>query len=63
LQSGQVLADDLRMKDGRLLITRGTKLNQNALKIINEIGEQSKIENMVAIMMPLETDSGGEAEA
>jgi response regulator RpfG family c-di-GMP phosphodiesterase len=63
LDPGQVLADDLRMKDGRLLITRGTTLNLSALKIINEIGQHGKIEEMVAIMLPLETDTGREAEA
>jgi response regulator RpfG family c-di-GMP phosphodiesterase len=63
LEAGLVLADDLRMNDGRLLITRGTALNQNALKVIHEIGKRGKIDGMVAVMMPLEKDTGREAEA
>jgi response regulator RpfG family c-di-GMP phosphodiesterase len=61
LKSGLVLADDLRLKDGRLLITRGTALNPNALKVISEIGQQGMIEGRVAIMMPLDTHPGREA--
>jgi hypothetical protein len=63
LESGLVLADDLRMKDGRLLVTRGTALNQNAIKVIHEIGQRGRIDGMVAVMVPLENDTGRGAMA
>jgi response regulator RpfG family c-di-GMP phosphodiesterase len=63
LEAGLVLAEDLRMKDGRLLITRGTALNQSALKVINEIGVRGKIDTSVAIMMPLAKDAAREVKA
>jgi response regulator RpfG family c-di-GMP phosphodiesterase len=63
LGSGLVLADDLRMKDGRLLLTRGTELNRSALKVIHEIGARGKLDGMVAVLMPLENDAGRKASA
>jgi response regulator RpfG family c-di-GMP phosphodiesterase len=63
LEPGLVLADDLRLKDGRLLITRGTALDPNALKVIGEIGRQGMIDGRVAIMVPLDTHPERQAKA
>ena len=40
LKEGMVLAEDLRLKDGRLLLTRGTTLNDGALQSIATIGSR-----------------------
>jgi response regulator RpfG family c-di-GMP phosphodiesterase len=51
LRPGVVLVEDLRLKDGRLLITRGTALDDGALKVIQEVGGRKLIEGTIPIMM------------
>lgn len=52
LKEGMIIAEDLRLKDGRLLLTRGTRLSKGALKSINTIGSQGMIEGNILITMP-----------
>lgn len=51
LKMGMVLAEDLRLKDGRLLLTRGTTLNEGALQSIQTIGNRGMIEDVIAVRM------------
>lgn len=51
LKPGMVLVEDFRLKDGRLLVTRGTALDDNALKVIREIGGREPLEGTIAIML------------
>lgn len=50
LKSGAVLVEDLRTTDGRLLISRGTTLDDAALKLIREIGGRKLIDGTIPIM-------------
>lgn len=52
LKKGLVLMEDLRLKDGRLLLTRGTTLGAGALQSIQAIGERGMIEGTIAVKMP-----------
>ncbi len=52
LKKGMVLMEDLRLKDGRLLLTRGTTLNGGALQSIQTIGNRGMIEGLIDIAMP-----------
>ncbi len=51
LNKGMVLMEDLRLKDGRLLLTRGTTLGDGALQSIQTIGNRGMIEGTIAVMM------------
>lgn len=54
LNPGMILVEDLRLKDGRLLITRGTTLDDNALKVIHEVGGRELIEGTIPIMLSVD---------
>ncbi len=49
LKEGMVLKEDLRLKDGRLLLTRGTVLNDGSLQSIQTIGDQGMIQGAISI--------------
>jgi hypothetical protein len=49
LKTGMILMDDLRLKDGRLLLTRGTILGDGALQSIQTIGNRGLIEGTIAV--------------
>ncbi|WP_319405328.1 HD domain-containing phosphohydrolase [uncultured Desulfosarcina sp.] len=49
LRKGMVLMEDLRLKDGRLLLTRGTTLGDGALQSIMTIGNRGMIEDTIAV--------------
>jgi response regulator RpfG family c-di-GMP phosphodiesterase len=51
LKEGMVLAQDLRLKDGRLLLTRGTTLGEGSLQSIQTIGNRGMIEGVIAVKM------------
>lgn len=51
LKKGMVLMEDLRLKDGRLLLTRGTTLGDGALQSIRTIGDRGMIESAIAVTM------------
>ena len=51
LKKGMVLMEDLRLKDGRLLLTRGTTLGDGALQSIQTIGDRGMIEGAIAVTM------------
>lgn len=49
LKQGMVLVEDLRLKDGRLLLTRGTTLDEGALQSIATIGSREMIEGVIPV--------------
>jgi response regulator RpfG family c-di-GMP phosphodiesterase len=53
LKPGMILERDLRLKDGRLLITRGTVLMEGALQSIRNIGNRGLIEDAIAVVIPV----------
>jgi response regulator RpfG family c-di-GMP phosphodiesterase len=55
LKKDMVLMEDLRLKDGRLLLTRGTALGEGALQSIRAIGDRGMIEDAIAISGPAST--------
>ncbi|BBO67112.1 two-component system response regulator [Desulfosarcina alkanivorans] len=58
LKEGMVLMEDLRLQDGRLLLTRGTTLGDGAVQSIQSIGHRGMIDGAIAVTMP----SPGNAE-
>ena len=50
LKTGMILKEDLRLKDGRLLLTSGTVLNYGALQSIQTIGNQGMIQGAISIV-------------
>lgn len=49
LEEGMVLEDDLRLKEGKLLLTGGTVLNMSSIKAIQSIGLRGLIEEKLFI--------------
>jgi hypothetical protein len=49
LKEGMVLMEDLRLSDGRLLLTRGTTLGDGSLQSIQTIGNRGMIEDAIAV--------------
>jgi response regulator RpfG family c-di-GMP phosphodiesterase len=61
LKKGMVLKEDLRLKDGRLLLTRGTVLEAGALQSIQTIGSRGMIEGAISVAtQPIEPVEGEE---
>lgn len=54
LKAGMVLMEDLRLKDGRLLLTKGTRLKQNSVHSIQSIAERGLIPSKVTVSEPEE---------
>jgi len=51
LKKGMVLKEDLRLKDGRLLLTQGTTLDERTLQSIQTIGNRGMIEQSIAVSL------------
>jgi hypothetical protein len=62
LKAGMRLVKDLRLKDGRLLLTRGTVLGQGALTSLQSIGNRGLIEGEVAVSLETTTGKDGQNE-
>ena len=54
LKAGMVLMEDLRLNDGRLLLTRGTKLKDTSILSIRSIGERGLIAERLSVSLPEE---------
>ena len=52
LKAGMVLMEDLRLRDGRLLLTKGTKLKENSVQSIQSIAERGLISSKVTVSKP-----------
>jgi response regulator RpfG family c-di-GMP phosphodiesterase len=52
LEPGMVLLQDLRMKGGRLLLTRNTVLNEHTIEILRGIGERELIDGGIHVSEP-----------
>ena len=50
LKEGMVLARDLRLKDGRLLLTRGMKVKKSSISSVHKLGENKLIDDRVNIV-------------
>ena len=60
LKAGMTLIKDLRLSDGRLLLTRGTVLNDSSLASIGSIGNRGLIRQPVAVSLPTsDSDNNG----
>jgi len=55
-----ILMQDLRLKDGRLLITRGTMLNTPAVQSIRNFNERGLLEGTVEVGEPRPEPHGTE---
>ncbi|BBO82909.1 two-component system response regulator [Desulfosarcina ovata subsp. sediminis] len=53
LQTGMTLHDDLRLNDGRLLLTRGTTLSGSSLSSIQAFGHRGLIDKAIGVSLPL----------
>jgi response regulator RpfG family c-di-GMP phosphodiesterase len=60
LEEGMVLVEDLRLKDGRLLLTRGTTLDAGALQSISTIGNNGMIEGAIPVRINVPVQNGEE---
>ena len=49
IKAGMILMQDLRFKDGRLLLSRGTTLNERCVQSIQHIGTQNLMEELIAV--------------
>jgi response regulator RpfG family c-di-GMP phosphodiesterase len=49
LQEGMVLADDLRLKDGRLLLLKGTRLKASSITAIISIAERNLLSTQIHV--------------
>lgn len=49
VREGMKLMDDLRISDGRLLLSKGTCLNENAVKVIQNIGERAMLKGKIHV--------------
>ena len=52
IKAGMVLMEDLRLKDGRLLLTKGTRLKQTTIQSIQTIGERGMIPEKLVVSVP-----------
>jgi response regulator RpfG family c-di-GMP phosphodiesterase len=52
VEGGMVLMEDLRLNDGRLLLTKGTKLKETTVQSIRSIGERGMIPNKLVVSIP-----------
>jgi response regulator RpfG family c-di-GMP phosphodiesterase len=56
LTAGMILLQDLRLKDGRLLLPKGTVLNDRSVESIQTIGQRGLIEGAIEVGEPLPPD-------
>jgi response regulator RpfG family c-di-GMP phosphodiesterase len=54
VKAGMVLMEDLKLNDGRLLLTKGTKLKATSIESIISIGERGLIPNTLTVSTPNE---------
>lgn len=52
IKAGMVLMEDLRLNDGRLLLTKGTKLKVSSVESIKSIGARGLIPDQFSVSMP-----------
>jgi hypothetical protein len=52
IQIGMVLMEDLRLNDGRLLLTKGTRLKETTIQSIQTIGERGMIPDKLVVSIP-----------
>jgi hypothetical protein len=52
IKAGMVLMDDLRLKDGRLLLTKGTRLKESTVQSVQTIGERGMIPDKLVVSTP-----------
>lgn len=52
VEAGMVLMEDLKLKDGRLLLTKGTRLKGTSVESIKSIGERGLIPKTFTVSVP-----------
>ncbi len=52
IKEGMVLMEDLKLNDGRLLLTKGTRLKGTSVESIKSIGERGLIPNSLTVSIP-----------
>jgi response regulator RpfG family c-di-GMP phosphodiesterase len=52
IQAGMILMEDLRLNDGRLLLTKGTKLKDTTIQSIQSILERGMISDKLVVSIP-----------
>jgi response regulator RpfG family c-di-GMP phosphodiesterase len=52
IEAGMVLMEDLRLSDGRLLLTKGTKLKETTTQTIQSIGERGMLPEKLLVSIP-----------
>lgn len=56
IKEGMTLVDDLRVSDGRLLLSRGTCLNESSIKAIQNIGDRDLLKDKIHVRRDLGGD-------
>ena len=52
IEAGMTLMEDLRLNDGRLLLTKGTKLKETTIQSIQSIAERGMIADKLVVSIP-----------
>jgi response regulator RpfG family c-di-GMP phosphodiesterase len=52
IKAGMVLMEDLRLNDGRLLLTKGTRLKETTTQTIQSIGERGMLPDKLVVSIP-----------
>lgn len=52
IEAGMVLMEDLRLNDGRLLLTKGTRLKETTTQTIQSIGERGMLPDKLVVSIP-----------
>jgi response regulator RpfG family c-di-GMP phosphodiesterase len=52
IKAGMVLMEDLRLNDGRLLLTKGTRLKETTAQTIQSIGERGMLPDKLVVSIP-----------
>jgi response regulator RpfG family c-di-GMP phosphodiesterase len=56
LQEGMVIMQELRLKDGRLLLNKGTILNERCIQSINNVGMNNLTDDHIQVAWPLQAN-------
>jgi response regulator RpfG family c-di-GMP phosphodiesterase len=60
LKEGMTVMQDLRLKDGRLLLTKGTILNERCIQSINNVSMSNFTDHHIQVAWPIQANQSGE---
>ena len=50
MKEGMVLAQNIRLKDGRILLASGTKIKKSSISSVHKLGENKLIDDRINIV-------------